>query len=282
MNYFKQILALVLLVNVSLLNAQEQAYVIADNGLSIREKPDVNSEKIGRLKYGESIEISENTGEKLVILDNGKTVSGNWVKIKTRTKYGYVFDGYLAKELTKSIEADFKGLNIKIKDLKSTDEFKVKSFFDADTVSVDVELGDSPEGKTLLLNNKNYKRVSIFQQFENSISITNEGPHCDLTEWKHYYSNWEPIEQINRGTYKTLKYNEEDWTKFINVSIEELKQEILDYCGSDLVKHIKDAKSIKEYPFSVSTNRIFLKILITDSNDNIIEKIIEFRIPMGC
>jgi len=64
--------------------------------------------------------------------------------------------------------------------------------------------------------------------------------------------------------------------------LEELKQEILDYCGSDFVKHIKDAKSINEYPISVSTSRIFLKILITDSNDNIIEKIIEFRIPMGC
>jgi hypothetical protein len=79
-----------------------------------------------------------------------------------------------------------------------------------------------------------------------------------------------------------LKYNEEDWTKFINVSMEELKQEILDYCGSDWVKHLKDAKSIKDYPISVSTSRMFLKILITDSEDNIIEKVIEFRIPMGC
>lgn len=282
MNFLKQILALALIINATLLCAQEQAYVIADNGLSIREKPDVNSERIGRLKYGESIEISENTGEKLVIVDNGKTLSGNWVKIKTRTKYGYVFDGYLAKELTKSIEADYKDLNIKIKDLKSTDEFKVKSFFDADTVSVDVELGDTPEGKTLLLKNKNYKRVSIFQRFENSISITNEGPHCDLTEWKHFYSNWEPIEQINRGTYKTLSYNETDWSKFINFSMEELKQEILDYCGSDWIKHVNDVKSIKDYPISVSTSRIFLKILITDSDDNITEKIIEFKIPMGC
>ena len=282
MNFLKQILALALVINATLLCAQEQAYVIADNGLSIREKPDVNSEKIGRLKYGESIEISENTGEKLVIVDSGKTVSGNWVKIKTRTKYGYVFDGYLAKELTNSIEADYKGLNIKIKNLKSTDEFKVKSFFDTDTVYVDVELGDTPEGKTLLLKNKNYKRVSIFQQFENIISITNEGPHCDLTEWKHYYSRWEPIEQINRGTYKTLSYNEEDWSKFIDVSMNDLKQEILDYCGLEWVKHLKDVKSIKDYPISVSTSRIFVKILITDSDDNITEKIIEFKIPMGC
>ena len=282
MNFFKQILAIVLVINAYTINAQQQAYVIADNGLSIREKPDLNSKKIGKLKYGQSIKIEENTGEKLVILDNGKTVSGNWVKVKTRTKYGYVFDGYLSKDLSEGIEADYKNLSLKIKNLKSTDEFKVKSFFDTDTVTVNVELGDTPEGKTLLLNHKNYKRVKVYQQFENSISITNEGPHCDLTEWKHYYSDWKPIDENNDGTFKTLSYTKKDWSKFVSISMEELRQEIEDYCGPEWLKQINNTKSINDYPISVSMSRIFLKIMITDLDDNIFEKVIVFNIPMGC
>jgi hypothetical protein len=282
MNFLKQILLVALIICATPTWSQEQAYVIADNGLSIREKPNLNSKKIGKLKYGQSIKIEGDTGEKLVILDNGKTVSGNWVRVKTRTKYGYVFDGYLSKEMSEGIEVDYKGLSLKIKNLKSTDEFKVKSFFDTDTVTVDVELGDTPEGKTLLLKNKDYKRISIFQQFENSISISNEGPHCDLTEWKHYSSDWKPIEQINRGTFEVLSYTTEDWPKFVNISMEELKQEISNYCGSDWMKLFKNAKSINDYPISVSTSRILLKFIITDFDDKVIEKIIAFNIPMGC
>ncbi|MCA0131122.1 SH3 domain-containing protein [Winogradskyella alexanderae] len=282
MNFLKQILLVALIICATPTWSQEQAYVIADNGLSIREKPNLNSKKIGKLKYGQSIKIEDDTGEKLVILDNGKTVSGNWVRVKTRTKYGYVFDGYLSKEMSEGIEVDYKGLSLKIKNLKSTDEFKVKSFFDTDTVTVDVELGDTPEGKTLLLKNKDYKRISIFQKFENSISISNEGPHCDLTKWKHYSSDWKPIEQINRGTFEVLSYTTEDWPKFVNISMEELKQEISNYCGSDWMKLVKNAKSINDYPISVSTSRILLKFIITDFDDKVIEKIIAFNIPMGC
>ena len=282
MNCLKQILAIALLVFAPFVNAQELAYVVADNGLSIREKPNLTSKKIGKLKYGQPIKIENDTGEKLVILDNGKTITGNWVKVKTRTQYGYVFGGYLSKQLKESIEVDYKNLNLKIKDIKTVDEFKVKSFFDSDTISVDVELGDTPEGKTLILKHKDYKRISIFQQFENSISISNEGPHCDLTEWKHYVSNWKPITQIDNSRFKTLSYTQEDWTKFVGISMDELKKEVQDYCGPEWVGHLNNAKSINEYPISVSTSRIFLKIMITDKDDNTFEKLIVFNIPMGC
>ena len=44
----------------------------------------------------------------------------------------------------------------------------------------------------------------------------------------------------------------------------------------------KDIKNVNEYPSGVSMSRIFLKILLTDENDSVIEKTIEFEIPMGC
>ena len=283
MKILKQILAIGFMFNLALLCAQQQAYVIADNGLTIREEPDVSSERLGKLHYGDEIEITEQTNIELVIIDDGKKIVGNWVKIKTNSKSGYVFNGYLSKEkFIKGIEVHLKGLQIKLKNLKSNDESIVYSFFDKDTINVSVELGGSPEGKTLIVNNGDYKRVSIFQRYENSITIMNEGPHCDLTEWEHYYSNWQPIHKISSNKFETLSYTEDDWEKFTDISIEALKTEVLEHCGEDWVKYIENVKTVKDYPAGVGTSRIFLKILMTDFEDKVTEKIIKFEIPMGC
>ena len=283
MKILKQILAIGFMFNLALLCAQQQAYVIADNGLTIRDKPDVSSERLGKLNYGDEIEITEQTNIELVIIDDGKKIVGNWVKIKANSKSGYVFNGYLSKEkYIKGIEVHLKGLHIKLKNLKSNDESIVYSFFDKDTVAVSVELGGSPEGKTLILNNGDYKRVSVFQRYENSITIMNEGPHCDLTEWEHYYSNWQPIHKISSNKFETLSYTEDDWEKFTDISIEALKTEVLEHCGEGWVKYIENVKTVKDYPANVGTSRVFLKILITDFEDKVIEKIIKFEIPMGC
>ena len=35
--------------------------------------------------------------------------------------------------------------------------------------------------------------VGISYKLESSITIMNEGPHCDLTDWHHGYTNWENL-----------------------------------------------------------------------------------------
>jgi len=35
--------------------------------------------------------------------------------------------------------------------------------------------------------------IKLYQSFENSITIINEGPHCDLVKWKHYNSEWKEL-----------------------------------------------------------------------------------------
>jgi len=277
------ILAIALVFNVAVMTAQEYAYVSADSGLTLRERPDVNSGKLGKLAYGDAIEITEKTDKALVIIDEGEKVAGKWVKVKTPSKSGYVFNGYLSKEkIAESIEVYHSGLTVELKNLKNNDITKVHSFFTKDTISVGVEVGDTPEGKILVVKNDDYKRVSIFQRYENSVTIMNEGPHCDLTEWEHFYSDWKPIQQINATKFKTLSYSQADLKNFNDVSIEELKAEVIKNCGEDWAKYIDEVKTVNDYPAGVSTSRIFLKIIMTDFDDKVTEKIIEFEIPMGC
>ncbi len=86
-------------------------YVIAENGLTYRKEPDINSEKLGKFELGSKLSLVEKTGIQLEVKDNQKTIKGEWIKvISKRYKWhiGYVFDGFVID----STNADFSKLII--------------------------------------------------------------------------------------------------------------------------------------------------------------------------
>lgn len=99
-----------LIVLISILStygfSQEKYSVTATNGLLLREKPNANANKIGKLYFGAEVTILEKTENSQTINDNGTKITGNWVKIKfqndptfiSNEDFGYVFDGYLKEK----------------------------------------------------------------------------------------------------------------------------------------------------------------------------------------
>lgn len=70
--------------------------VISENGLLIRDEPNIHSNRIGQLPFNTDIEILEKTDVQF----SYNQTEGYWVKIafkntQGRKKYGYVFDGFL-------------------------------------------------------------------------------------------------------------------------------------------------------------------------------------------
>ena len=86
----------------------------------------------------------------------------------------------------------FQDFTIVIDDLEAFDENDVLKQIQKDTAIVYLEYGESIEGKKISLQS-NFTDFKIYQRLENSITISDEGPHCDLTEWKHYDSEWKHI-----------------------------------------------------------------------------------------
>lgn len=282
----KHFLAIILLLLVTLSYGQNYAYVNADSGLTVRERPAIGASKSGKLMYNEAVEVIEKTDVKLIVVDEGNKISGEWVKIKmngSQGLQGYVFNGFLSEnKMPKIINVKFLKANIHIKNLSIIDDDAVRHLDYENNLIIAVDLGDSPENKTIIIKDNKYKNVKIFQRYENSITIMNEGPHCDLIEWKHYNSDWKPVKKINKIKFQTLSYAEADYQKFIPVNIEELKQAVSQKCGEDWAKYIEKVKDVNQYPAGVTTSRVFLKFILTDLEDNITEKTIEFVIPMGC
>ena len=116
MNYLKMILAIALVFNMAIATAQEEVYVAAESGLSLRDQPDVTGKMLSKLAYGEAIGVLEETDKNLVVLDGGEKISGRWVKVATKNHIGYVFNGYLSKnKYEKGIELHHTGIEIRIR-----------------------------------------------------------------------------------------------------------------------------------------------------------------------
>jgi len=86
-----------LLFSVIGINAQENTsnimYVFAPNGLRVRNSPNINGEIIGRLQFGEMVEILRENSVTVTI----DTLIGKWVYITTNSVEGWVFNGYLIR-----------------------------------------------------------------------------------------------------------------------------------------------------------------------------------------
>ena len=57
MKNLKKILAIALVCNVAIVTAQQNAYVAAESGLSLRDQPDVSGKMLTKLAYGEAIGV---------------------------------------------------------------------------------------------------------------------------------------------------------------------------------------------------------------------------------
>jgi len=112
----KIILISIYLLSFFIAQSQESYFTIAPSGLIIRSEPNINSKRIGKLPYGSTVKLLEKTGMKLQITDDGKTIDGEWVKVKFDNNLfvvseteeykseGYVFNRFLEKLIKATIE----------------------------------------------------------------------------------------------------------------------------------------------------------------------------------
>jgi hypothetical protein len=280
MNNLKMILAIALVFNMTIATAQKDAYVAAESGLSLRDQPDVSGKMLTKLAYGDVIGILEETDKNLVVLDGGEKITGKWVKVETSNHIGYVFNGYLSpNKIARTIRVTLNNLNVEIKNLATSDYKRSHRLKEDESITINVDKSNSPEGKNIILIDNDYKQVSMFQRYENSFSYMSSDPKCNTNEWKQFDTEWKPLKQLKSNSFETLTYTEKDWVNFIETATQDLKDDVADKCGEDWLTYVKTIKNIKDYPVSISTERVYIKFILTDFEDNITEKIIEFEIP---
>jgi hypothetical protein len=137
----------------------KEYFVIAPNGLMCRTKPNSDIQIVGTIPYGSVIQVLETTPIQDTLMDDGREIAGEWVKVRVSYttylfslllldndddywSYGYVFSGYLeelnkakivTEEITMSEFARYELAN-------NTNTPKLKKITDLD--SIKTTLGD--------------------------------------------------------------------------------------------------------------------------------------------
>lgn len=177
----------------------------------------------------------------------------------------------------------WKDCSVSLEGLYFFNEKEEGIVFDKDTVTIWSELGTTTQDSWIGISTDILTDITIEECYETSITIQNEGPHCDLIDWKHYTSKWKPLTKNNHRKYVTLNFTEEETQKFPTVKIDDLKKAVKKHCDKHWHDQVKDIKSATDYPSAVGISRQFIRISAKNKETGgAIIKIIEILTPMGC
>ena len=184
----------------------------------------------------------------------------------------------------KDVSLKFVGLTLTT---RFDEVWNEEGYFDqihTDTIVVQLGLGNATGQTYVMKTDSSIQSIEIFQNYETSLTVMNEGPHIDLTEWKHYVSDWQKLD-ITGDEFKTVNYSLSDKTKFPDVTPDEIVQAVKARLKDDSDRWAKlasECKDVNDYPCGVSISRINLRIATTDINGVKTERLVIFEIPMGC
>ena len=189
----------------------------------------------------------------------------------------------------KGVDADtitilkFDEFSLSINRLIIYDDEKEFAKVQADTLEIYAEVGETIEGQLISISSDLLRDFTVEQRYETSLTIMNEGPHCDLTDWKHFYSDWKRLKSNADGQFICNKYTEKDYEKFIPVSIDQIQKQVKEQCGEGWFKLVENIKSPTEYPSGVGISRYFLKVTgYRKDNGELVQKLIVIQNAMGC
>lgn len=173
----------------------------------------------------------------------------------------------------------FEEFTLEVIPFANYDEDHLLDKIQHDSVIVWGEVGATIEGAIIKVNGyEQLKDLKIEQRYETSVTIMDEGPHCDLLDWKHYDSPWITLRPIDEGLYKGVEYTMKEHEKFPKVTAAELKAAVEKHCGEAWSKQVSHPQ---KYPAGVGISTYFLKISGIKDGKPFIKNII-IDSPLGC
>jgi hypothetical protein len=176
----------------------------------------------------------------------------------------------------------FQELTVEIQGLSTLKSDDLVQVF-KNEASFTADLGWDLDSTTILVMAEHYSTVEVYQAFETSIVISDEGPHCDLTAWKHFTSNWIKLKELKPSVFISASIDSASSYSFPKVKMSHVAEAAKKACGERWADHIKNTKSIYDYPCDVGISTFFLKIIAKEKvSGKQIKKIIRISVPMGC
>ena len=151
---------------------------------------------------------------------------------------------------------------------------------------VQLDLSESVDGQEVTLNFRDYSaEYRILQRYRTSMSVSFEGPHADLVDWRHFDSPWTELKSIGPKRFRTLASEEMDWNKFPPTTKSEIVKEVrrlMEKEWPEAVELVKSCNGPNDGACMVSISSIYLRIQKQVGGNWTDIGSIEFQVPMGC
>ena len=175
---------------------------------------------------------------------------------------------------------------IEIMSHEEENEIAFRSFknLSSHPIYVDLDLSEGIENEVMvrLRGADSQYEYKIEQQYETSLMVSGEGPHMDLTDWKHYRSPWREIKSLGDGKFLTLKLSEADRSRFPAVTMQEVYREVARRDDGGWAELARQAKTLNDGPLMVLVSKFSLRIKVKHDGEWVVLKLLEFFLPTGC
>jgi hypothetical protein len=151
---------------------------------------------------------------------------------------------------------------------------------------IDLDLGEDIDNQEVRLNFPDTStEYRVFQRYRTSMSISAEGPHLDLVDWRHFDSPWTPLLSMDAKRFRTLKSDQMEDSRFPSTTKSEILREVRRHVGKDwpnLLELVKGCRGPNDGACLVMISSIYLRIEKQVRGRWIDIGLVEVRIPMGC
>jgi len=151
---------------------------------------------------------------------------------------------------------------------------------------IDLDLGEDIDSSEVTLNFRDTSvQYRMFQRYRTSMSISAEGPHLDLVDWRHFDSPWTHLPSLSVNRFRTLASDQMEDSKFPLTTKSEIIKEVSRRVGNDwprLLELVRDCRGLNDGACQVMISSTYLRIQKQVGNRWIEAGLVEFRIPMGC
>lgn len=152
--------------------------------------------------------------------------------------------------------------------------------------TIALDLVESVDGQMVTLHlPASRSSYRMLQRYRTSMTISVEGPHLDLLDWRHYDSPWIPLEFLSTNRFRTLRSEQMDSSRFPKTTKAEIRKEVHRRIKNDwpeLTESVESCNGPDNGACIVTISSIYLRIQ-KQVNDRWMDVgVVEIAIPMGC
>ena len=151
----------------------------------------------------------------------------------------------------------------------------------------DLDVPEDIDGQELfILGGDQSEQYRISERYRTSMTVMGEGPHLDLTDWRHFDSEWIPLEKLSQRKFRSLASEKMDVETFPATSRAELmsavRKRAIAVDWEPAIELAKTCRSPKDEPCAVSVSSVYFRVERLVGDTWVKVGSIEISIPMGC